>query len=130
MLPAIDAAMALPAAGDWLGKLRAAVVAAAEIAARRISELRQLAIRCRELADIDYAFLYDNDRHLLSIGYNITDHRLDSGFYDLLASEARLASFVAIAQEKLPADNWFQSRTLADQHRRRNGAALLERLDV
>jgi len=48
-------------------------------------ELRKLAIRCRELADIDYGFLYDKDRHLLRIGYNVADRRLDGGYYDLLA---------------------------------------------
>ena len=60
-----------------------------------------------ELADLDYEFLYDRSRHLLSIGYNVADHRLDASFYDLLASEARLASFVAIAQGKLPQEHWF-----------------------
>ena len=68
---------------------------------------RRLAQRCTELADIDYEFLYDRDRHLLAIGYNVADHRLDASFYDLLASEARLASFVAIAQGKLPQEHWF-----------------------
>jgi cyclic beta-1,2-glucan synthetase len=86
---------------------RPEIEAASEIAAKRISELRQLAVRCRELADIDYGFLYDKDRHLLSIGYDVVSRRLESGFYDLLASEARLASFVAIAQGKLPQENWF-----------------------
>jgi cyclic beta-1,2-glucan synthetase len=86
---------------------RAALTAASEKAAKTISDLNQLAIRCRELADIDYSFLYDKDRHLLSIGYNVGDRRLDSGFYDLLASEARLGSFVAIAQGKLPQEHWF-----------------------
>jgi cyclic beta-1,2-glucan synthetase len=86
---------------------RAALTAASENAAKTISELNQLAIRCRELADVDYRFLYDEDRHLLSIGYNVGDRRLDSGFYDLLASEARLGSFVAIAQGKLPQEHWF-----------------------
>jgi cyclic beta-1,2-glucan synthetase len=80
---------------------------ASENAAKTISDLKQLAVRCRELADIDYAFLYDGERHLLSIGYNVADRRLDPGFYDLLASEARLGSFVAIAQGKLPQEHWF-----------------------
>ncbi len=92
---------------DVLQKLRAKVVAASELAARRISELRQLAVRCREMADIEYGFLYDKTRRLLSIGYNVADHRLDTGCYDLLASEARLASYLAIAQEKLPTEHWF-----------------------
>ncbi|MGD0389711.1 MAG: glucoamylase family protein, partial [Tepidisphaeraceae bacterium] len=107
LLPAIDAAIGIAPANDGLADLRAAVVAASEFAAKRVSELRQLAVRCRELADIDYGFLYDKDRHLLSIGYNVADRRLDVGFYDLLASEARLASFVAVAQGKLPQEHWF-----------------------
>ena len=92
---------------DWLGALRRRSSQAAERAAHRLAELRQLAARCTELADIDYEFLYDRDRHLLAIGYNVGDHRLDASFYDLLASEARLASFVAIAQGKLPQEHWF-----------------------
>ncbi|MDB5294035.1 MAG: NdvB, partial [Phycisphaerales bacterium] len=90
-----------------LARLRAALVQAAERAAHRLAELRQLAARCAELADIDYEFLYDRDRHLLAIGYNVGDRRLDASFYDLLASEARLASYVAIAQGKLPQEHWF-----------------------
>ncbi|HSZ59322.1 MAG TPA: glucoamylase family protein, partial [Tepidisphaeraceae bacterium] len=87
--------------------LYVAVALGSERAARRISELRQLAGRCRELADVDYEFLYDSDRHLLAIGYNVGEHRRDASYYDLLASEARLASFVAIAQGKLPQEHWF-----------------------
>jgi cyclic beta-1,2-glucan synthetase len=94
-------------AQEWLSRLRAAVEAASERAAHRLSELRQLAVRCNELADIDYEFLYDEDRQLLAIGYNVGDHRRDASYYDLLASEARLASFIAIAQGKLPQEHWF-----------------------
>jgi len=123
LLPVIDAAIGVAGVKDGMGTLRAAVVAASEIAAKRIADLRRLAGRCRELADIDYEFLYDETRHLLSIGYNIADRRLDSGFYDLLASEARLASFVAIAQEKLPAEHWFSLGRLLTSTGR--GTALL-----
>ena len=56
---------------------------------------------------MDYGFLYDPTRHLLAIGYNVDERRLDASYYDLLASEARLASFVAIAQGQLPQENWF-----------------------
>ena len=103
---------------------------AAERAAHRLAELRQLAGRCSELADIDYEFLYDRDRHLLAIGYNVGDHRLDASFYDLLASEARLASFVAIAQGKLPQEHWFSLGRLLTTVGRPAGAAVVERLDV
>jgi cellobiose phosphorylase len=87
--------------------LREAIVLASGRAAERLSELRRLAGSCGELAEMDYEFLYDQSRRLLSIGYNTADHRADASFYDLLASEARLASFVAIAQGKLPQENWF-----------------------
>ena len=46
-------------------------------------------------------------RHLLAIGYNVGERRRDSSYYDLLASEARLCSFVAIAQGQLPQESWF-----------------------
>lgn len=107
LLPAIDTAIGAAGVKDRFTALRATVVRASENAAKRVSELRQLALRCRELADIDYGFLYDKDRHVLNIGYHIAERRLDVGFYDLLASEARLTSFVAIAQGKLPQEHWF-----------------------
>ncbi len=73
----------------------------------RIEELQRLAHIAGQCAQMDFAFLYDRGRHLLSIGYNATERRLDSGHYDLLASEARLANFVAIAQNQLPQESWF-----------------------
>ena len=56
---------------------------------------------------MDYDFLFDEKRHLLAIGYNVGEHRRDASYYDLLASEARFASFVAIAQGQLPQESWF-----------------------
>ena len=52
-------------------------------------------------------FLYNADRRLFSIGYNVTEGRLDHAYYDLLASEARLGSFVAIARGDIPIEHWF-----------------------
>ncbi|MGY3041777.1 cyclic beta-1,2-glucan synthetase [Rhodanobacter sp. TND4EL1] len=78
-----------------------------ERASSRIALIEQLAHLAVELAQMDYRFLYDSTRDLLAIGYNVDQHRLDASYYDLLASEARLASFVAIAQGQLPKDNWF-----------------------
>lgn len=79
----------------------------ADQAAGRIRQIEQLAQRCTELAAMDFSFLYDPARDLLSIGYNVTDRRRDPSYYDLLASEARLASFVLIAQDQLPQEHWF-----------------------
>ena len=60
-----------------------------------------------EFAKMKYEFLYNKSHHLFAIGYNVSDRRRDSSYYDLLASEARLCSFVAIAQGQIPQDNWF-----------------------
>nr|WP_211335194.1 glucoamylase family protein [Thiocapsa rosea] len=76
-------------------------------ARERIALLERLALQSCELAWADYDFLYDASRHLLAIGYNVAERRQDASFYDLLASEARLGSFVAIAQGQLPQESWF-----------------------
>ena len=56
---------------------------------------------------MDYDFLFDKVRRQLVIGYNVAERRCDASYYDLLASEARLCNFVAIAQGKLPQESWF-----------------------
>ena len=58
--------------------------------------------------EMQFGFLFDAERQLLSIGYSIPDSALDANCYDLLASEARLASFFAIAKGDLPARHWFR----------------------
>ncbi|CAG1013497.1 cyclic beta-1,2-glucan synthetase [Burkholderiaceae bacterium] len=73
----------------------------------RQSTLLELAERAGEMAKMDYGFLYDPARDLMAIGYNVDEHRRDSGHYDLLASEIRLTSFVAIAQAQVPQESWF-----------------------
>lgn len=77
-----------------------------QLARQRIETLEHLATQASNMAEMEYDFLYDPSCHLLAIGYNVSDRRRDSGYYDLLASEARLCSFVAIAQDQLPQDNW------------------------
>jgi len=76
-------------------------------ARERIATIDRLALQCGELARVEYDFLYDKGRHLLAIGYNVAERRPDASFYDLLASEARLCTFVAIAQGQLPQESWF-----------------------
>ncbi|WP_068874802.1 glucoamylase family protein, partial [Phenylobacterium sp. CCH9-H3] len=71
-------------------------LADAEAAARRIA------------LEMEYGFLLDPDRKLLSIGYRIAEGAQDANCYDLLASEARLASFLAIAKGDVPARHWFR----------------------
>ncbi len=57
---------------------------------------------------MDFKFLFDNTKKLFSIGFRVTDGTLDSSFYDLLASEARLTSFIAIAKGDVPTSHWFR----------------------
>jgi cyclic beta-1,2-glucan synthetase len=78
---------------------------AAPVAAR-LSALEDVA-RAMALA-MDFGFLLDPDRKLLSLGYRASDGALDESCYDLLASEARLASFIAIAKGDVPARHWFR----------------------
>jgi cyclic beta-1,2-glucan synthetase len=94
-------------AAEFLCALRSTVTEAAERAAGRIKVIDADAQRVLELANMDFAFLLDKQSDLFAIGYNVSDHRLDASFYDLLASEARLASFVAIAQGQVSQDHWF-----------------------
>jgi len=82
----------------------------------RARERATLDARLNALADtalqtanaMEFGFLLDPARGLLSIGYTVAEGRLDPGSYDLLASEARLASFVAIAKGDVPARHWFR----------------------
>ena len=57
---------------------------------------------------MEFGFLLDQERELLSIGYSVDADRLDESCYDLLASEARLASFIAIAKGDLETRHWFR----------------------
>lgn len=67
----------------------------------------------RIIEKTDFSVLYDEEKMLLSIGFNIEDNKLSDTYYDLLASEARQASFVAIAKRDIPEKHWNSlSRTL------------------
>jgi cyclic beta-1,2-glucan synthetase len=71
--------------------------------------LNKLAVAARGMATaMDFAFLLDPERKLLSIGYSVADRRLDPSCYDLLASEARLASLFAIAKGDVSTRHWLR----------------------
>ncbi|MGC9396239.1 MAG: GH36-type glycosyl hydrolase domain-containing protein [Anaerolineae bacterium] len=55
---------------------------------------------------MDFRFVFDAQRQLFRIGYNVTGERLDDNYYDLLASEARIASLVTIARNEVPPSHW------------------------
>ncbi|MBK8817262.1 MAG: phosphorylase [Methylococcaceae bacterium] len=56
--------------------------------------------------EMDFSFLYDTACNMFSLGYRVTEATLDPSYYDLLASEARLSSFVAIAKREVPSTHW------------------------
>lgn len=91
----------------WPEAEREQVLAVQRCAQQRIASAQRLGQLAGDLADMDFAFLYDQRRDLFAIGYNVEERRLDAGFYDLLASEVRLTNFVAIAQGQLPQQSWF-----------------------
>lgn len=92
---------------NWLQQLGQKTIDAEKRAGERIASIERLALDCSELADIKYDFLFNESRGLLAIGYNVDDSRRDESCYDLLASEARLCSYVAIAQGRLRQEHWF-----------------------
>ncbi len=87
-------------------------------------QLSALALRAERMVQaMDFRFLFDSSRKLFSIGYRVADGTLDPSCYDLLASEARLGSFVAIAKGDVSPPHWFRlGRALTPVGR---GAALV-----
>jgi len=81
-----------------------------------VSACPELQQRCERLAgraaqlaaDMDFSLLYNPQRHLFAVGYNLMLGRLDNAHYDLLASEACLTSFLAVARGQAPRRHWFQ----------------------
>ena len=108
-------------AAEWGHALLDALLSPPETAAALNAarpRLHDLARRCDALVDgMNWKFLYHRQRGVFSIGYRLPDAEgpggLDASYYDLLASEARLASFVAIARGQVPQEHWFRlSRAL------------------
>ena len=78
----------------------------AVLLARRLQAVADHALRL--FGAMDFGFLFDPTRKLFSIGFRIREGSLDPSYYDLLASEARLTSFVAIARGDVAPDHWFR----------------------
>jgi len=74
---------------------------------QRMDIIAELQRQCAMFLDMDFSFLYDRSSDLLSIGYDVSERRLDPSCYDLLASEARLASFLLVAWDQVPQEHWF-----------------------
>ena len=70
--------------------------------------------------EMNFTFLYDPDRHVFHIGYNVESGRMDPNYYDLLASESRIASLIAIARGDVPQEHWLHlSRPLTEVNGKR-----------
>jgi cyclic beta-1,2-glucan synthetase len=96
------------AVASWADNVLKAFDESKWLAGEMLSSGERLARAGRELSEsMNMRFLYDGDRRLFSVGYNVTEGRLDHAFYDLLASEARLGSFLAIARGDIPPEHWF-----------------------
>lgn len=93
----------------WLDKLVASVNASSEHASICRERYLWLANRYETLAmEMDFTLLYNPQRRLFTVGFNLEEGRADRAHYDLLASEARIASQVAIAKGDADHRHWFQ----------------------
>ncbi|MBW6491711.1 MAG: hypothetical protein K0B15_11025 [Lentimicrobium sp.] len=92
---------------QWAAEMRLMLEKSISQVQERLTFVDQIAENCERLSSIEYNFLYDKSTRLLSIGFNADEQKRDNSYYDLLASEARLAVFVGIAQGKLPQESWF-----------------------
>lgn len=86
-----------------------------EVLNKRIYKLNEFIERVNNLSleinkimkEMKFDFLFNEDRGLFSIGYNVEEHSLGNSYYDLMASEARIASFLAIARGEIKKDHWY-----------------------
>jgi cyclic beta-1,2-glucan synthetase len=93
--------------GTWMGRLCEELSQARWLSGEMLARSGSLREKIRALSDgIDLGFLYDRERRLFSIGYHVSQGRPDTSYYDLLASEARLASFIAVARGDAPVEHW------------------------
>ncbi|MES2583081.1 MAG: glucoamylase family protein [Pseudomonadota bacterium] len=92
---------------DHRNTLRSAAMDETLDAVDAAHQLRALARAFTDLAwEADYTFLYHGKRRLFHIGYRVAERQRDSAFYDLLASESRLTSLLAIAKGDVPVRHW------------------------
>ena len=95
------------AAQDEYAKLFVNELGACSGADDAAGRLHALARAYTQLAwQADFSFLYHQKRHLLHIGYRVAEHQKDAAFYDLMASESRFTSLLAIAKGDVPVRHW------------------------
>lgn len=96
---------------------------------RALSQIESLEEKIVKLSDTienlvkntEFRHLYDEKRQLFSIGYNVEEEKLTKSYYDLLASEARQASFIAIAKREVDKKHWFKLGRMLTRENRYKG---------
>ncbi len=104
------------AAFEWFETLMYDLESARKNSSSLLDNYSVLASRAESLfQSMPFGFLYDPQRHVFHIGYNVESGRLDPNYYDLIASEARIAGLIAIARGDVPMDHWlYLSRPLTE----------------
>lgn len=108
-------------ADAYISKLRVEVVRCRANTADLLERMDRLIERIGRIIDeTEFKPLYDTTRHLFSIGYNVGEEKLLNSYYDMLASEARITSYIAIARREVPKKHWFKlgrALSVADGYR-------------
>src|SRR5665648_846122 len=92
----------------WLNEIKEAAYKSAAFSQAFIEQYNQLVDRIDDISmNARFSMLYNNRTNLFSIGYNIEEKKLTNSYYDLLASEARKTSYIAIARGETPLKHWF-----------------------
>ena len=95
------------AAREWCQKLDDDLSTARMTVSPLLIGFRDLAMKANAaVIGMDFRFLFDQRRQVFHIGYNASTERLDPSYYDLLASEARIASLIAISKGDVPQSHW------------------------
>ncbi len=95
------------AAFEWCEVLSYDMKAAQKFSVSVLNDFSVLASRAETFfEEMNFEFLYDRNRHVFRIGYNIESGLMDPNYYDLLASESRIASLIAIARGDVPLEHW------------------------
>jgi cyclic beta-1,2-glucan synthetase len=92
---------------NWCGQFAQALSAAQIASESLLTDFERLNHEIKSLIEgMDFSFLFAASRKVFHIGYNMDSDRLDNSYYDLLASEARIASLLAIAWDEVPQEHW------------------------
>jgi cyclic beta-1,2-glucan synthetase len=97
-----------PASRDSLERLLSLVSGARMDSVRLIQDLQSVAADAGKFAEeMEFGFLWNRQRKIMSIGFESEKNQIHAACYDLLASESRLGTFVAIAKDEVPSETWF-----------------------